>query len=125
MTGSAKKTVAVSRRTRVDVMLAQTGSPPRASPQIVFIFQAAVTPHTGNGVDAILSGGRTAEVYRPTLGSSAAVTVVTAAFDIRIAQMGCVEAVPPGPALGHRGVVVVVPEAGVTLGAASLVVRSV
>ena len=56
MTVIAKKAVAVSRHTRVDVMLAQTGSPTGAIPQIVGIFQTAVTTHAGNGIDAVLGG---------------------------------------------------------------------
>jgi len=38
MAVNAKKTVAVGRRTGFVVMLAQTGSPTRALPQIVGIF---------------------------------------------------------------------------------------
>jgi len=38
MAGTAQKTIAVGWRTCIDVMLAQTGSPARASPQIVGIL---------------------------------------------------------------------------------------
>jgi hypothetical protein len=123
---NAKKTEAVGRCTRFMVMLAQTGSPPRARPRSVGIFYTAMTPHTGNGVNAVLSDVGTADVYPITGCSSAVVAVLTGrAFNIRIVQVGFVEMGSPNKALSHRRVAVAFAEAGVAVGAPSLVVRSV
>jgi hypothetical protein len=85
-----------------------------------------MTPHTGNGVNTVLGDGGTADVYPITGCSSAAVAIVTAsALNIRIVQVGFVEMASPDIALSHRRVAVAFAEAGVALGAPSLVVRSV
>ena len=127
---NAKKTAAVGRCTRFIVMLAQAGSPPRARPRSVGIFYTAMTPHTGNGVDTVLSGVGTADVYLIAGCSRAVVTVdatgpTSCVGDIHIIRVGIVETDSPGKALSRRRVAVVIPEAGVTLGAPSLVVRIV
>ena len=122
---NAMKTEAVGRCTRFIVMLAQTGSPPRARPRSVGIFYTAMTPHTGNGVRAVRSGVGNAEVCHSDGCSFAAVTVVAAAANSRIIQVGVVETLSPGMALSRRYVAFVIPEAGVALGSLSLVVRSV
>jgi hypothetical protein len=125
MAMNAKKTEAVGRRTRFIVMLAQTGSPPRARPISVGIFYTAMTPHTGNGVRTVRSGVGNAEVCHSDGCSFAAVTVVAVAANGRIIQVGVVETTSPGIALSRRYVALVVPEAGVALGATSHVVRIV
>jgi hypothetical protein len=115
------------------MMLAQTGSPSRAVTwrDAVGIFQTAVTPHTGNRVNAVLGVAGTAEIYLSVKRCiSAVVAVVTAAVDIRINRMGVVETGVPGKgvsqrALSHRHVGVVILEAGVALGAPSPIVSIV
>jgi hypothetical protein len=125
MAMNAKKAEAVGRRTCFIVMLAQTGSPSRARSIRVGIVYTAMTPHTGNSVNAVLSDVGTADVYRITGCSSAVVAVLTGrAFNIRIVQVGFVEMGSPNKALSHRRVAVAFAEAGVALGAPSLVVRS-
>jgi hypothetical protein len=104
------------------MMLAQTRSPSRAVHwrNRVSIIETAVTPHTGNRVDAVLGVAGAAEVYlsnEPYI--SAAVAVVTAAANIRIIQVSDVETGSPGKALRRRHVALVILEAGVTLSAPS------
>jgi hypothetical protein len=53
------------------------------------------------------------------------VAVVTATINIGIIQVGIVETVTPGEALGLRHVTIIIPEARVTLAATSHVVHSV
>jgi hypothetical protein len=131
MTVTANKKIAVGWRTCIRVMLAQTGSPSRPKrPESVGIFYTAMTAHTGNGVDTVLSGVGTADVYLIAGCSRAVVTVdatgpTTCVGDIHINRVGIVETDSPGKALSRRRVAVVIPEAGVTLGAPSLVVRIV
>ncbi len=125
MTINAIKAEAVGRCTCFIVMLAQTGSPPRAWPRSVGIFYTAVAPHTGNEVRTVRSGVGNAEVCHSDGCSFAAVTVVATAANSRIIQVGVVETLSPGMALSRRHVAFVIPEAGVTLAAASHVVRIV
>jgi hypothetical protein len=115
-------TADTARYSRVVVMLAQAGSPSWAEPQSVGIFQASVTSHTGNEVDTVLGSRRTEDVYPIAGCSGAVVTVAAGTADIGIVQVGSVEAGSPSKSLSHRHVVVVPPEAGVTLGALPLVV---
>jgi len=119
MAVDAKKTIAVGRCTGFVVMLAQTGSPTRAGPETVGVFQTAVTPHAGDGVDTVLGVGGTADVDHSLEGSSAAMTVVTAGVDIRVIQVGGVETGSPVETLCHRYIGTGLPETGVTLGALS------
>jgi hypothetical protein len=85
-----------------------------------------MTPHTGNGVNTVLGDVGTADVYPITGCSSAVVTgVTTSALNIRIVQVGFVKMGSPDIALSRRRVAVAFAEAGVALGALSLVVRSV
>jgi hypothetical protein len=126
MTVTANKKIAVGWRTCIRVMLAQTGSPSRPKrPESVGIFYTAMTPHTGNEVRTVRSGVGNAEVCHSDGCSFAAVTVVAAAANSRIIQVGVVETLSPGMALSRRYVAFVIPEAGVALGAASHVVRIV
>jgi hypothetical protein len=125
MAVDAIKTVAVGRRTCFVVMLAQTGSPTRAIPQIVGIFQTAMTPHTRNEVDTVHGNGGTTEVYHSAGRPSAAVAGITAGANIRIIQVGVVETGSPVKILRRRYVRAALPEAGVTLGALPLVVDGV
>jgi len=122
----AKITRAIGWHTCFHVMLAQTGSPSRARGRqdTVGIVETAMTPHAGNVVDIVLSVAGAAEVYRSTGCSSAVVTGATAA-KTQIIHVGIVETGSPGMALSRRRVAAVIPEAGVALGALSLVVRSV
>jgi hypothetical protein len=119
MASNTKKTVAVGGRTSFVVMLAQAGSPSRARPETVGVFQTAMTPHTGNEIDTILSRTGAAEVYLPLKCSSTAMAVVTAGADIRVIQVGGVETGPPVKILRRRYVGAALPETGVTLGALS------
>jgi len=117
---SAKKTVAIGRRTGSGVMLAQTGAPTRARPEGVGIFQAAVTPHAGDGVDTVLGDAGTAEVDHSQGGNiSAAMAVVTVGADIRAIQVGGMETRAPVIPLCRRDVGTALPKAGVALGAIS------
>jgi hypothetical protein len=127
MAVTTNKTQAVGWRTCLPVMLAQAGSPPRTRiwRDRVGIFYTAMTPHTGNEVRTVRSGVGNAEVCHSDGCSFAAVTVVAAAANSRIIQVGVVETVSPGMALSRRYVAFVIPEAGVALGAASHVVRIV
>jgi hypothetical protein len=125
MAGNTKKTVAVSWRAGFVVMLAKAGSPARAGPETVGVFQTAMAAHTGDEIDIVLGRTGTAEVYHPLEGSSAAMTGVTAGVNIRVVQVGIVETDSPGKALSRRYVVAVFPEGGVTLGALSLFVDGV
>jgi hypothetical protein len=122
-------TACAVRYAGIVMVLAQTGSPSVAKgPETVGIFETAVAPRTGNGVNTVLSVAGTAEVYR-SLGNGgcidATVTVVTAAANIRIIQVGVVETDSPVNALSVRVVVTVIPESGVALAAPSHVVRIV
>jgi hypothetical protein len=119
MAVDAEKTVAVGGRTCFVVMLAQSGSPSRARPESVGIFQTAMTPHTGNEVDTVLCGTGTAEVYQSAGRPNTAVAVITGAANIRVIQVGVVETGSPVKILRHRYVRAALPEAGVTLGALS------
>jgi hypothetical protein len=125
MAGNTKETVAVGWHTCFVVMLAKTGSPTRAVPLIVGIFQTTMTAHTGDEVDAVLRGGGVAEVYHTAECSSAAVAGITAAVDIRIIQVGFVETGSPVKILRRRYVGTGLPEAGVTLGAPTRVIDGV
>jgi hypothetical protein len=104
---------------RDPVVLAQTGSPSVAiGPETVGICETAMAPRTGDGVNTVFSVAGTAEVYLSNKRySSAAVAVVTAAVNIRIIQVGVVETGIPRNALSRRLVFLVIPEAGVALGA--------
>jgi hypothetical protein len=119
MAANTKKPVAVGWHIGFVVMLAQTGSPSRAGPETVGVFQPAMTPHTRNGVDAVLGVAGTAEVDHSLECSSAAMTVVTAGADIRVIQVGVVESGSPVKILRRRYVGTGLPEAGVTLSALS------
>jgi hypothetical protein len=102
-------------------MLAQTSSPPVAIwPESVGIFKTAMAPRTGNGVLTVFSVARTAEVYLPKEGYvNTAMTVIAGTTNIRIIQVAVVETASPGEALSRRHVLLVIPEAGVALGAPS------
>jgi hypothetical protein len=85
-----------------------------------------MTPHTGNGVNAVLGDVGAADVHSIAGCSSAVMAVVTAsALNIRIVQVGFVEMASPDIALSRGRVAVAFAETGVALGALSLVVRSV
>jgi hypothetical protein len=105
------------------MMLTQTGSPSRAVHWrfTVGIRETAVTPHTGNRVRTVLGVTGTTEVYlSKETDVGTAVAVVTAAADVRIAQVGVVETASPAKvALSHRDVAFVIPEASVALSAPS------
>jgi hypothetical protein len=124
-------------RAGIVMVLTQTGPPSRTHTRRdrVGIFQPAVTPHAGDGVDTVLGAVGTADVYRIAGCSRAIVTVDPTGprrwvGDIHIIRVGIVETGSPGEGrtrrtLSHRLVGVVIPEAAVALGALSLVVRSV
>jgi hypothetical protein len=124
MAGNTIKTVAVGGRTCFVVMLAQAGSPSRARPETVGVFQTAMTAHASDEVDTILSRTGAAEVHLPLGCSNAVMTVFTARVNIRIFQVAVVETDSPGKSLSRRFVGAVL-EAGVTLGALPLVVDRV
>jgi hypothetical protein len=103
-------------------MLAQTGSPSRAVPLVVGIFQATVAAHTGDEVDTVLRRTGTAEIYHVAECSCAAVAGITVAADIRIIQVGFVETGSPIKTLCDRNVGAALSETGVTLGAPTRVI---
>jgi hypothetical protein len=101
MAGNTIKTVAVGGRTGFVVMLPQTGSPSRARPETVVVFQTAMTAHASDEVDTILSRTGAAEVHLPPGCSNAAVASITARVNIRVIQVGIMETDSPGIALSR------------------------